>query len=312
MRYSVALLFAFALPLVVSAQTYSPFQFLRVNHSARAAALGESTVAMMEDPSMVVINPASVYSAPTGKLSATFVKNVLDINSGMASYVGDIGEHGKWSAVASYSSAGTFNESDEFGNRSGKTFSVGEVAIGGVYSNELDSGFYYGVGLNLVSSSFIDYRSTAIALNAGLLYHIRNSRWNVGFSILNLGTQLSTFSGTTEPLPLDVRLGVNHRLKGLPLLFNFSFNRLAEQNESLIDHFKNFSLGGEIYAGKVLTLRLGYNNTIRNAASLATQARLSGLNFGLGLKIKEIMIDYSMSTFISGALIHRVSIQTGL
>ncbi len=294
------------------AQTYSPFQFIRTTYSARTSALGESTVAALDDASNVALNPASAYAAPTGRLAATFIKQVADISSGMVSYVGSAGSQAKWSALVCYQSYGSFTGKNDQGQPTGKTYNPSSVALAASYSNEIDSGFYYGVGLQVMTSSLADQGTSAMALSAGLLYHVPNSRWNVGLALTNLGTQLSTINSVKEPLPTDLRLGVNHRLRGLPLLVNFSFNHLVDQNTALFDHFRNFSIGGELYVGKIIELRLGYNNTAHSGAAFPVNSQFAGLNFGVGIKLKPLNIDYGLSSLVSGVMQHRVSVLTSL
>lgn len=296
-----------------TAQTTSPYQFLRVNQSARAAALGGAFVQMAEDPSAMFFNPATISTISKSNTSFTFQKHVLDISSGLASYISKSENKGSWYAAVSYASFGSFERRDVKGVAIGNSFSGSNISIGGGYSNEIDRNFYYGVGLKYVQVSLDDAGSSALALDAGILYRIPESRVNIGFSILHVGAQLSKIGNQSEPLPVDVRLGINHQLRGLPLLVNFSFNRLAEEHESVLEHFKNFSIGGELHVGKVLELRLGYDNTIRNGTAFESQARMAGISFGAGLKIKEsYFIDYAMSSMSSAALLHRFSLSLAL
>lgn len=298
------------LTTVVSAQTYSPYQFLRVNQSARSSALGGAVVAIAEDPSTVFFNPASISTLQESRLSFTFQKHALDINSGLASYNGRLGT-GSYSATVSYASFGEFVGRDALGNTNGSTFSPRNMSVGFNYSNMIDSNFFYGAGLNFVNATFADGGTSAVTLNAGALYKIPKARTNIGLSVLHLGTQISKIN-ISEPLPLDVRLGVNHRLRGLPLLVNVSFNRLAEDQQSVLERFKNFSLGGELYIGKVLEIRLGYDNTLRNATNFETQARMAGISAGVGIKVKDIMIDYGFVSLSSALMLHRFSVNLAI
>jgi hypothetical protein len=299
------------LTLAVYAQTYSPYQFLRVNQSARSSALGGAVVSMTEDPSTVFFNPASISTVQDGRVSFTFQKHALDINSGLASYTGRLGTSGSFAATMSYASFGEFVGRDALGNTNGSSFSPRNVSVGFNYSNMVDTNFYYGAGLNFVNATFADGGTSAVTLNAGAIYRIPKARTNIGLSVLHLGTQLSKIN-ISEPLPLDVRLGVNHRLRGLPLLVNVSFNRLAEDQQSVLERFKNFSLGGELYIGKVLEIRLGYDNTLRNATNFETQARMAGLSAGVGIKVKDIMIDYGFVSLSSALMLHRFSVNLGI
>jgi hypothetical protein len=312
MKRSAVFVVLLALTLQVGAQTYSPYQFLRVNTSARAAALAEATVASVEDTTYNMLNPASGFFTPAGKFSATFIKHVADINGGVAGYTMESVKKAKLTFFASYMSLGSFEGRDAFGNATGRTLTAGALSMNAMYSQEIDSGFHAGVGVNLISAQYPDVQSTGIALSGGLLYHIPNSRWNMGLSILNVGTQLSKVGNNSEPLPTDVRLGATHRLRGLPLLFNFSFHHLAERNVALFDGFKNFSVGGEFYLGKVLQLRIGYNNTLRRASSFPVSSRFAGISVGAGIITKKINLDYAVTNMMSGVMVHRLSIQASV
>jgi hypothetical protein len=274
--------------------------------------LAEATVASVEDTTYNMLNPASGFFTPAGKFSATFIKHVADINGGVAGYTMESVKKAKLTFFASYMSLGSFEGRDAFGNATGRTLTAGALSMNAMYSQEIDSGFHAGVGVNLISAQYPDVQSTGIALSGGLLYHIPNSRWNMGLSILNVGTQLSKVGNNSEPLPTDVRLGATHRLRGLPLLFNFSFHHLAERNVALFDGFKNFSVGGEFYLGKVLQLRIGYNNTLRRASSFPVSSRFAGISVGAGIITKKINLDYAVTNMMSGVMVHRLSIQASV
>ncbi len=74
-------------------------------------------------------------------------------------------------------------------------------------------------------SGIEDQSSTGFAVDLGLQYLLPLSKWSFGFSILNLGTQISSYYSTTEDLPLDIRLGFSKELQHLPFRFYFSFNK---------------------------------------------------------------------------------------
>jgi hypothetical protein len=290
-----------------SAFAQSSFYFLNLNSSARAAALGGAFVSMPEDASAVFINPATLSTVNDQRISATFLKHVLDINSGLMTYSSSNESIGHYAVSALYTSNGTFQGADSRGVKT-NTFSGNELAISGTYSRSLDSNFFYGATLKFIYSGLEQTSSTALAVDAGLLYQIPKSRVNIGFSLLNIGTQLSKYVSESESLPIDVRLGINHRLRGLPLLVNFSFHHLADKTDGFFDKFANISLGGELTVSKVIDLRLGYDNRIRSAVATSTQRGFSGLSAGVGVKTKNILIDYAASSFGTPATLHRLSI----
>ena len=296
---------------VLLAQQATIFPFMRGTLSARAAGLAGSTVAMTDDISMIVVNPASLATLQEPAVTGTFIKHVLDIYSGYAAYGDEIDGVGHWGVTASFTSYGSFERTDGSGVASG-TFGANDLAIAGTFSKHLDTLITYGVTLKVLHSSLDDMASTAIAVDAGLLFQIPESRTNVGISLLNAGAQLSTYDGTTDRLPIDLRIGVNHRLKGLPLLVNASINHLTDDVDSFFDRFLNFSVGGELYIGKAVRARVGYDNGTRNLSGVNVATQLTGVSGGVGVYLEAFNIDYALSSLGSSALLHRLSLGLAL
>ena len=296
----------FALSVAMASET-SPYQFLRYNSGARAAALGGATVSIAGDGSMLFYNPAVLPTVKQKPVTATFLKHVMDINSGSASYVRHYDGIGSFSASAIFTNYGSFDAADVSGNKTG-TFSANDVCLSVGYGNTLDTNLYYGAAMKLIYVGLDDASSAAMAFDFGMLYTLPNGSTSLGLSVLNAGFQLSKFYDNVEKLPLDVRLGISHRLMGLPLLFNFSFHHLADKEDSFGDRFANFSLGGEIYLGEKFMVRLGYDNHIRKNSSPADEKKLSGMSIGAGLKLEKFNIDYSLSQIGLSATLHRIGV----
>ncbi|NQW30011.1 MAG: PorV/PorQ family protein [Ignavibacteria bacterium] len=295
----------------VSAQQATIFPFMRGTISARMAGLGGATVAMTNDVATVVMNPASLVTIDSAVMSATFSKNVLDLNSGYAVY-GDQWEGvGAYAFTASFNSNGVFERRSRTGELTGD-FTVSDVVLAASFAREIDSLISYGATIKFMHSSAESQQSTAIAADIGLMIRIPQSRTNLGFSLLNAGTQLTTYDGVKDKLPLELRLGINHRLRGLPLLVNFSLNHLTDEVNSFTDRFLNFSLGGELYVGKYVQVRLGYDNATRNLSGVNVATQLTGLSGGIGVHLRSVNIDYAMSSLGSAALVHRISVGLGL
>ncbi len=293
------------------AQRASIFPFLRSNISARAAGLGGATVAIVDDAANVVVNPAVLATCEAPTVSGTFVKHPLDINAGFVSYQTDVSSLGPSAVTIGYINYGTFDSRSRDGDKVG-TFGASDIAVAFTTSNDIDSMLSYGVTAKVLHSTFNDRSSTAMAVDAGLVYQIPAKRVTLGFSILNLGTQLSTYDGTSDRLPLDVRLGVSHRLRGLPMLINFSLNHLADDAEGILDRFANFSVGGELYLGRVVQARLSYDNSSRNISGVNIASQLSGLSAGIGLRLPSLTFDYAYSALGAAAILHRISVSVPL
>ncbi len=290
----------------------SPYNFLRFLGSARSTALAGCFVSMPEDPNAVFYNPATIYTVEEKPFTATFMKHVLDINSGVVAYVRQFDENGgKWAGSIGYVNYGSFDAANTFGELTG-TFGANDVAMQVSYSNELDTNLYWGATAKLIFVNIEDVNSFAAALDAGLLYRLPDGRSNVGLSILHAGAQLSKFSGVSESLPIDIRLGINHRLRGLPLLVNFSLHHLADETDDFFEKLKNFSIGGELYIGEYVMLRAGYDNQIRQFTSIETDRKLAGFSFGAGVKLENFNIDYGLALMGASANFHKFSVNMNL
>jgi hypothetical protein len=294
-------------------EAQSPFDFIQLGISARSAGLGGAFTSMTQDQTALFFNPGTLATIDSSTISATFMKHVLDISSGMATYTLPIEKNSteRISISAVYTTYGSFDRTDEFGSVTG-SFSANNVGLMGTYSNELDSILSYGISAKFMYATLDDLSSTALAMDAGILYRIPASRTNIGFSLLNIGTQLSTFEGITDRMPIDVRVGINHRLRGLPLLLNFSLHHLADDADAFFDRIGNFSIGGEFILSKVLDLRIGYDNYVRNATSIQGQRRFSGFAAGVGVRTAYVQVDYGVSALGTAGSIHRLTLHTSL
>jgi hypothetical protein len=286
----------------------TPFNFLRYVSSARAAGLSGAFMTMTDDPTAVFFNPATISTVDSRHASVTILKHVLDINSGNVNYVHPLEGTGTLAANIGFTSYGSFEYADNMGNRDRGTFGANDLSFGVTYSDELDTNFYYGVTLKYIFVGIEQVSTSAVAVDAGLLYKLRDGRTNLGLSVLHAGTQLTTISNQSESLPLDLRIGVNHRLRGLPLLFNFSFHHLADETDAFFDKFKSFTVGGEFYFGEVLQVRLGYDNQIRSLTAPEADKGLTGISGGVGIVFDDFNFDYGFSRYGSNANLHRFSV----
>ena len=164
----------------------------------------------------------------------------------------------------------------------------------------------------MIYSSIADRSSMGLAIDLGLHYAIPESRWHFGFSVLNLGTQISSYESTKENLPLDVRIGLSKELEHLPFRFYASLNKLNEDQEKFTDRFKQFTFGGEFRLSEAVRLRLGYDNEKRRELKIGTSSGLAGINAGLGIKISDYFFDYAFSSMGKIGALHRIGISTSL
>lgn len=304
MKRYVVFIIIFSVSSVLAQNTY---EFLRLDMSPRAAALGGSYVANADDPNVIFYNPAGIKSLEGKPASFSFLKHLLDINSAALSYSQEFEGLGRFGAGIQYINYGSFTEADQFGNKTGD-FGAGEVALLIGYANSLEGNFKYGANLKLIHSSIADQSSSGIAVDLGLQYVLAEQGWSFGFSVLNLGSQLSTYFDKSENLPLDVRLGLTKSLEHTPFTFFFSLNKLNEEE----DRFSNITAGTEFKLSNAVKLRIGYDNEKRKELKIGTTAGLSGFHFGLGISVSDYLVDYAFSSMGSIGALHRIGVSTQL
>jgi long-subunit fatty acid transport protein len=287
------------------------FEFMRIDNSARAGALAGTFTALADDPNVIFYNPAGLNLVDNYAISFSYTGYLESIKLASLAYASEIKDVVKFGAAIKYAGYGTMTEADEYGNKLGD-FSANEMALIIGAGSTLDQNFYYGINAKFIYSKIADKSSTALAADLGLNYDIPEEMINIGFSILNLGAQLSTYMGTKENLPLDFSLGVSKKMAHLPLRLSLDFHRLNEDRDGFLDKFRAFTIGAEFTLSKALTLRLGYDNERRKDLKVGTFSGISGFNGGVGLKVSTYTFDYGFSSMGLIGTVHRISIATNL
>ncbi|MDC1068269.1 PorV/PorQ family protein [Candidatus Kapabacteria bacterium] len=287
----------------------SPYGFLKFNHSARGTALGGAAASIENDASLITYNPALIETVENNFVNVTFMKNVLDISSGNITYVHDGWDIGKIAFSANFNNWGDFDRTDDVGNINGNFGGI-DLAFGAYISNELDSNFYYGLGIKYIYSGIDDVAGSALGIDAGIFYRL-NERTNIGVSVLNVGTQIVKYNGQNVDLPTDIRISGNHRLRGLPILFNLAFHSLAD-DLAIGEKLSNIAVGLEIAFGQYVRGRVAFNNSVREETSIEFDPGLSGFTFGGGLIFDAAKLDYSLATYGTQTSQHRITISFDL
>jgi hypothetical protein len=287
------------------------YDFLRIDVSARAAALNGSFVSMKDDPNVLFYNPAALGTLSRPKISASYLDYLMDVNMGSLSYAQYVEGIGNIGGGITYINYGSFNRTDNLMNVLG-TFGAGEYAFVAGIAAHYDDDILVGVNVKYIYSSIAEYSSNALAIDFGFLYDIPSQNLTIGGSVLNLGTQLKTYAGTTESLPLDVIFGITKRPEHLPIFLNLDFHRLNEKGDKFWDRFSAFTVGAEILMSESLRLRVGYNNQQRTDFKMGTSAGLAGFSMGAGIIVKDYQFDYAYNSYGKISGLHRISLGVSL
>ncbi len=304
----------FVILLLTTSFTFSQtttYDFLRLDMSARAAALGGSYVTNNDDVDVIFFNPAGLGFLEKDQISFSFLKHLMDINLFSLTYSTEFENIGRFGAGIQYINYGSFDEADANGNITGE-FNAGELAFLLSYTNKFMDNFYYGANAKVIYSSIADVSSSAIALDLGVNYEFPEIMLNLGASVLNMGTQLSSYTDLKEDLPLDVLIGASKRLEKLPVRLSLDFHNLNQDRDEFYQHFKGFSIGAEFYLSEVFTLRFGYDNERREDFKLGSSSGIAGFNGGLGVNISEYKFSYAYSSLGTVGALQSLTLSTSL
>jgi hypothetical protein len=125
-------------------------------------------------------------------------------------------------------SYGEFNATDTWGNSLG-TFTAGDLAMSVGTSLFAFQGWEVGTNFKLVSGTYESYQSWAIASDLVAMRRFENSP-DVVIMAKNMGTQLTTFAGQREPLPLNLLVAVGDKLKYAPFRWTFVVDQIQRPN----------------------------------------------------------------------------------
>jgi hypothetical protein len=298
---------ALIIPSALWAQSNSTYNFLRNDVSPRAAALAGSFVTMTDDPDVIFYNPAGLSSLSQRRASAGFFKQLLDINSGYASFVTPVQDLGVIGFGVVYVNYGEFKETGEEGQDLG-TFSANELAFLAGYGGSLPEGLRYGVNVKFIYSQIADAHSSAAAIDMGLQYNAVPDRMSVGLTIQNLGTQLNPYVTTREDLPLDIALGVALYPEHLPATLFLGLHHLTDQHDTFTGRLRDFTVGIEFIPGPNVFLRVGYDNGRRQDLKILQSAGLAGISLGFGVSTASYRVDYSYSSLGQVGSLHRIGV----
>lgn len=287
------------------------YQFLQLTTSPRQAALGGNAQSMWDaDPNMSYWNPALMNPKSHNKLAFNYLRHLSDIQMGTFSYVYQLNKKNFFSIHSQYVDYGDFVAADETGNVNGK-FTAKEAAVFLGYAYNLGDFFTLGTNIKYIHSIIETYTSYAVAADFGLVFHDIDYETNISLGVRNIGMQIKPYESTKEDLPIQVNLGISHKLEHVPLELTATLHDLQKFNISekegsngrpvsnarkVVDHL---SVGAELFPGRGFNIRAGYNFKRGNELNTDLTKNFSGITFGFGLRISAFRIDYAHAQYHS-------------
>ena len=298
------------------------YDFLNISPSARIVSLGGINVSTLDDDvNFGSQNPALVTDSMHKHLSLSFSNHLTDINYGYASYSHTFEKLGSFHSGIQFANYGKFKGADEFGNLTGEFSAADFVWITG-YSRAYRR-FRYGANLKVINSTLgPGFTSIGLAMDLGGSYKSKSELFTAGLVFKNIGTQITTYTGTgiREPLPFEIVAGISNKLRYMPLRFSITAvqiehpdliyedpdalpqidlagNEIKPPNRTADRIFRHFVFSTEFLLGKSLRLRAGYNHLRRQELRSENRAGFTGFSLGAGLRVSRFALDYGFSSY---------------
>ncbi len=306
------------------------FEYLNLSQSPHITALGGINVSNPEkDVTLMLQNPALNRPGLHNELSLNYNAYYAGIsvaNLAYSYYVPKIGT--SFGLGVQYLNYGNFVQTDNIGNEYGSV-SASDYAVTLSASHAYGERWRAGAALKFAQSSLYDRRATALLADVGVVYTDTANLLSLGITAKNMGAMVQKYnpSGTSEPMPFDLQLGISKRFAHLPLRLMGTVHQLYEWNvrynnpddidrsnvfgtADTVDnksHFgdkllRHFIIGAELLVGKRITVTVAYNHLRRGELSLAEKRALSGFSFGAGIHLNKFQVFYARSYYhLAGA-----------
>ncbi|MEH6537461.1 MAG: type IX secretion system protein PorQ [Psychroserpens sp.] len=299
----------------------STYQFLNLVASPRQAALGGKVITNYDyDVTGGLFNPATINPEMDNQLSLNYSSYLGGISYGTAAYAYTWDRHVQTLHIGmTYINYGTFDGYDLNGVSTG-TFTGNEAALSAGYAYQIPfSDFYVGANLKLITSKLEQYNSIGVAADFGAMYINERLDFHAALTVRNIGTQITTYAGLNEKLPLDVTLGLSQTLENMPLRWHLTFenlqawpigfsnpsrattdldgNQTQEKVGFLNEVLRHTIIGAELFPERGFNIRMAYNFRRAEELRILDQRNFSGLSFGLGVKLNKMRFSYTHARF---------------
>lgn len=300
----------------------SIYNFLKLSNTPQLTALGGINISnQTEDVGMVYQNPALVREAM--HMQANLVFNAM--YGGIRNYHILLAFHERksqtsFAAGINYLNYGDVAETDAAGNRYGD-FKPQDYVVQLSASRRYGTSWYYGAALKFIYSQYGRYRSSGIALDAGISFADSSHLLQASLAIKNMGLQLTSYNGTSsDDFPFDIQLGISKRLAKAPVQFSVTAHHLHQfdirYHDTLFNNeyfpndnsagkkftldkvFRHFILASQLYIDEKIELSIGYNYLRRKELNIGRDGNgLNGFSIGVGLLFRGLQLRYGRSYY---------------
>lgn len=292
----------------------STAQFLKIGVGARATGMGESYIAVANDPSALYWNPAGVTQYDNNQVYFAHSEWLVDVKHSFlgASYRLDQSNVIGFSVIALYmDDMPVTTETMPFGT--GEYFSYTDLAFGLTFSRMMTDQFSFGLTLRYMNSSLDKLSMNGFMFDLGTYYWTGLGTSRFAVTVSNFGGQISPSGEVTF---IDGAKRDSWQEFALPTVFRLGFAMEPYMTEvhkitTTIqlnhpnDNAENLGFGLEYGWNNTVSLRGGYKINVDEETFSA------GIGVAVPLPFAAINVDYSFAQWGSLGDVHRISMNFG-
>jgi hypothetical protein len=281
--------FLLLMPALVLASTGA--SFLKIPVGPRVVGMGEAAAGYIDDASALYYNPAGLANVPTYSVLLAHNQGFLDMNQEYLAGVYGSEGLGRFGLALDYWGSGSIQGINIRGETiPGYVFSAADWSLNLGYARSFFD-FSVGLGVKLIREQNESLSTSAIALDAGMMYKTPLKGLQAGVSVANIGTQ-AKLDSEAYALPMQARLGWRYDVSIVGVMQDFILSETEKPG---------IAAGLECRPVQMLAIRAGYRTG-------SDYAGFSGLRAGLGINWHGIGVDYAYAPYGKLGASHRLSI----
>jgi len=285
------------------------FSFLKVNYSARAAAMANAFTGISDDAGAVFFNPAGIAQIKNRELTSTYMNYFVGLQCGSAVFVFPRSEVRTLAVFSQFLTATETRQladenTGEYLGPDGE-FGVSDIILGITDSREITEVLNLGVNVKYIRESIDGNAASAVALDIGILHQTTNDDLKLGVTVKNIGRQLTYYSEDKykEKLPQTVVVGFGYHPDN-------RFYAAFDAYKPFAGDF-SFRLGLEYAVHELLKLRAGYNSRAGDWKAGGDLENLAGISMGMGINWQRYNLDYAINSFGDLGFVNQVTLAVG-